>query len=780
MPLTNILVACVTAACALWVLVYTLMAGCPLRSFYAQISDRVLGDPKGGVPVVCLALPILIAGTASICWRLPSLTRPTSSRDAQPSGKTGALPMWIHRWSHRLFNVEGDWSMDLWAMSLILFPSVVFVAATIYRHMHGNEIDLDEQLAITSDAFAMVSEVVGSILLIPIARQSSLLKVVGWSEARAVRIHIWAGRIFIIAVLIHGGMHMFRWMGNERLATMMLPPAACWTWDNEQYSNFRPACEDGDTECTCYAMFRNFTGVGGGVALLVLMITSLHEVRRKFYSLFYMSHIIAAPLAIILVVLHWNRSILFMAPSLLYYAATSLPTYLENRFKSRNDGVKILSVERIPCLPNSKKDVDITTTHYISLTLEATALAVQNFRPGYYVQVKAPQISSISHPFTVNTVPGKDNQLRVIFKALGRFTSDLSNKLQEATLEQQTASLPKLHINGYLGTPNRLREVLRHDLVVLVAGGIGITPYLTLLQQLHQTLSEASPNAYSTKRIVLLWTCRDANLVEYVKREHLQPILDSQESGSNDFKFKFIIHHTGDSTFVPTYSDKENVISDAMKTQKPLQSSGIPFSPSLFSAESGATLKFNALRFLAFCSIAWTGLAAVWWLFAHVQDEEAVTMRITGLVAILIIGVAVALIVNLLADQTYFQREENAEEDSGTWQPLLEPDSTDSSNIEMEGLQNIEEGYGKLSDSDLDCSERPETVILEEKQGRPSVHEILNYADGGRHPGLFTCGPLGLMQDIREHTEERCILRLQQCMRGASHHIALYEEAFAM
>lgn len=779
MFMTNRLVACITAACAMWVFVYTLFAGRPLRSFYAQISDWVLGDPKGGVPVVCLALPILIAGTASICWRLPSPTHAASSWDTLPTEKKNSLPTWVHRWIHRFFNVEGDWSMDLWAMSLILLPSVVFVAATIYRHMHENEIDLDQQLAITSDAFAMVSEVVGSILLIPIARQSSLLKVVGWSEARAVRVHIWAGRIFIIAVLIHGGMHMFRWMGNERLATMMVPPAACWTWDEEQYSTVRPACEDDDTECTCYAMFQNFTGVGGGVALLALMITSLHEVRRKFYNLFYMSHIIAAPLATVLVVLHWNRSILFMAPSLLYYTATSLPTFLENCFKSRYQGVKIVSVERIPCLPNSKKDVDVMTAHYISLTFEATALAVQKFRPGYYIQLMAPHISSISHPFTVNTVAGKDNQLRVVFKALGRFTSDLSNHLQEATLEQQTTSWPKLHINGYLGTPNRVGEVLRHDVAVMVAGGIGVTPYLSLLHQVHDILSEAPPNAYPTKRIVLLWSCRDANLVDYVKREYLQPILDAQERARNGFKFVFIIHHSGDSTFVPTYSSEENHCT----IQKPLQSLGIPFSPSLFSAGSSTAFKFSLLRFLAFCSIAWTGLAAVWWLFAHVQHEEAVTMRMTGLVAILIIGMFFSLIANLLAAQPYFQLDENAEKDNGTWQPLLETAqgmSTEFSNIEMEGLQNIEEGFGRLSDSDLDDSEMPEKVFLEEKQGRPSIQEILNYADGGRHPGLFTCGPLGLMQDIREHTEERCILRLQQCMRGASHHIALYEEAFAM
>ena len=162
-------------------------------------------------------------------------------------------------------------------------------------------------------------------------------------------------------------------------------------------------------------------------------------------------------------------------------------------------------------------------------------------------------------------------------------------------------------------------------------------------------------------------------------------------------------------------------------------------------------------------------------------------MRLSGIVAIVVIGLVVALLVNYLAGLSYFQGEGNdADKGESKLAPLLDskevgPDGlvrSTSMGIEMEGVETVEDPMWE--DYDLESNQTTDPVVLEEKQGRPSIHEMLNYVDSGRRPGLFTCGPLGLMQDLREHTEERCLLRVQQCMRGASHHIALYEEAFNM
>ncbi|CAB9526494.1 NADPH oxidase 4 [Seminavis robusta] len=798
----NRLVALVSFLCATWVLCYMLFSGIdPGRSMYARMADRVVGDPKGGGQILHLAFPVLIAGSlASLCWTLPSLS--VSRRSALSSLVRQQLPNWIYRCRHRLLFVEGEWKLDFLAWTLILVPSVVFVFMVVYRHMHGKELALDDQVSVTSNAFGVVAEVVGSFLMIPVARHSSLLKVVGWSPARAVILHIWTGRIFILAVIVHGSMHMFRWVGlsNESLVGMLVPPAGCWSMNSETYNAAQPTCVDEDTDCTCYDIHRNLTGVLAGVALLVILITSWYPIRRQCYRLFYMSHVIAAPLAIILVVLHWNRSILFMAPSLIYYTASSFPVFVESWGRqSTSKGVEVVSIDRIASFADWKgkqgaNSRGTNSTHYISLTVRATEAAVRQFRPGYYIQLLAPDVSTISHPFTINLVPARHDQLRIIFKATGNFTLQLSQSLQPQ--QPPSSSLPPIFLDGFLGSPSRVREVLQHDVATMVAGGIGITPYLTLLHHVHDLLAQAPLNTFATKRIVLLWICRDASLVEYVQREYFQPMLTSHSHNDNaDFKIKIVVYHTGDHsmTAMPCSNDEENALPASpvtgINTEAASLIQGRPFSPSRFSTGSSSSMRTNILCFLAFSFTAWLGLASVWWAYKHLQAKKETAYRVTGPVFIVVVGLVVAVAVNILSGLSCFQQDgEDSSTSSPMWSPVPSldeeaalPDGLVQSSIEMETVGAVPDvNEGDMSDDDIDGAVSENVVSLEERRGRPSVHQLLKYADKGRHPGLFTCGPLPLMKDIREHTEERCIMRLQQCMRGASHNIALYEEAFAM
>ena len=119
----------------------------------------------------------------------------------------------------------------------------------------------------------------------------------------------------------------------------------------------------------------------------------------------------------------------------------------------------------------------------MSLTLAASDEATLSFEPGQYVKLLAPEISSISHPFTMNRVPGKLHELRIIFRATGSFTHQLSRRLTSGS------KLPIVRIDGFYGNVNRVEQMLKHDSCVLVAGGIGITPYLSMLQQVASIMA---------------------------------------------------------------------------------------------------------------------------------------------------------------------------------------------------------------------------------------------------------------------------------------------------
>jgi hypothetical protein len=120
---------------AFWVIAYMLFAGNdPGKSLYAALAGSIFpGDPKGGVPVLHLAFPVLISGsTASLCWTLPPLSLHRITASSSISRRCySTLPYWIQRWLYQALNAAGDWNFDLWAILLILVPSATFLSMTI-------------------------------------------------------------------------------------------------------------------------------------------------------------------------------------------------------------------------------------------------------------------------------------------------------------------------------------------------------------------------------------------------------------------------------------------------------------------------------------------------------------------------------------------------------------------------------------------------------------------------------------------------------------------------
>lgn len=58
-----------------------------------------------------------------------------------------------------------------------------------------------------ANAFGFASLIALSLLLIPVARYSPLLAVLGWPPSRAIVFHRWMGFVAVVGVLLHGGLH---------------------------------------------------------------------------------------------------------------------------------------------------------------------------------------------------------------------------------------------------------------------------------------------------------------------------------------------------------------------------------------------------------------------------------------------------------------------------------------------------------------------------------------------------------------------------------------------
>jgi Ferric reductase like transmembrane component/Ferric reductase NAD binding domain len=497
--------------------------------------------------------------------------------------------------------------MGVMAVIFLVIPLTIYTAATIHRHLSGKEkMSLDDELMDVGNAFGMSATVALSVVLIPVSRHSPLLRMLSsWSPAHAIYLHHMAGRLVVIGGLIHGCMHTYRWtiLQGHGFFEMIVPPRHCWTMTSNNDDDVRNlheghdsgqeaehAAADDDDENFCYEKFRNLTGALAGVALVVLAVTTTFSwIRRRFYTLFWSCHVLAAPLVYIMVILHYEKAILYVAGGVLYYLATSVPVWWEMTNKaslccnstSNNINmtvVPIVAVQRIPTGGGSSDGnggatdtaATATTSCVMSVTIQVDPMALERFRAGQYVRLVAPEISILAHPFTINLCPlslqhqqqhgpeantstttstneddvangggtGHHYYMQIIFRATGHFTKQLAQRLlvmntNNATLQERP--LPVLQLDGFHGPSNRLRTaLLEHDVVLIVAGGIGITPYLSLLHQLHQNLVASLLRAkdthqrrqFRTKRVVFHWMCRDEALIDYIKREYFAPLLD--------------------------------------------------------------------------------------------------------------------------------------------------------------------------------------------------------------------------------------------------------------
>jgi predicted ferric reductase len=474
----------------------------------------------------------------------------------------------------------------------------------------------------------------------------------------------------------------------------------------------------------------------------------LNSVRRRFYSFFYMSHILVAPLFLAVVMLHYNRGILYIAPSVLYYVASSLPVFQEQ--KSNPDGAKILEVTRVAS----------GRSQFVSLTFEASNEAMTAYRPGTYVKMSVPSISKVAHPFTINKVPDRENQLRIIFRAMGKFTNDLADKMNEGE------DLPAIHLDGYHGCPDRIEKLLQHDAVVLVAAGIGITPFLSLLSEVVAltSSSDVENNSFATRKVVLHWMCRDAALVHYIRQDYFEPLLQAVQSEFSRCQVEIIIHQTA--------SSRESLslgITDIPATE-PLKRLGRPFAPSQLSP--GASIADNLNKFVTHTTIAWVGLVLVWCLYSNVQSEEQIWQRVLAPLAISGLGYIVSALATRLPITDLIEQSSSLIDKRLFCFSSLKKDATttaDETTHLMSGV-SIARVDSFASCFSLD-EENPCEIMLRTSKCRPHVHNLLKETEGRDYPGVFCCGPSALTHEIYEEVHRRSQMEEHSC-------ITVYDEVF--
>uniref|UniRef100_A0A4X1U2D1 NADPH oxidase 4 n=2 Tax=Sus scrofa TaxID=9823 RepID=A0A4X1U2D1_PIG len=164
------------------------------------------------------------------------------------------------------------------------------------------------------------------------------------------------------------------------------------------------------------------------------------------------------------------------------------------------------------CIRSNKPVTIISVISHPSDVMEIR-MVKENFkaRPGQYIILHCPSVSALeNHPFTLTMCPTETKAtFGVHLKIVGDWTERFRDLLLPPSSQDseilpfiQSRQYPKLYIDGPFGSP--FEESLNYEVSLCVAGGIGVTPFASILNTL---LDDWKP--YKLRRLYFIWVCRD-------------------------------------------------------------------------------------------------------------------------------------------------------------------------------------------------------------------------------------------------------------------------------
>ncbi|XP_011046222.1 PREDICTED: ferric reduction oxidase 8, mitochondrial [Populus euphratica] len=335
---------------------------------------------------------------------------------------------------------------------LAVFLFVLFLAWTYYARISNDfkklmpikslKLDLWQLKYLrVATRFGLLAEACLALLLLPILRGMALFQILGIQFEASVRYHIWLGTSMILFATIHGASTLFIWGVSHHIQDEM------WRWQK--------------------------TGriyLAGEIALvtgLVIWISSLPQIRRRRFEIFYYTH---------------HLYIVFLI-FFLFHAG-------DRHFYSVFAGIFLFGLDKLLRIVQSRPETCVLSARIFLFPSKAIELTLPKdprlkYTPTSVIYMKIPSISKFQwHPFSITSSSNLDDHtMSVVVKCNGGWTSTFYDVMQ-AELDSDTGSMScmPVSIEGPYG-PASL-DFLRHDSLLMIAGGAGITPFLGILNEI--------------------------------------------------------------------------------------------------------------------------------------------------------------------------------------------------------------------------------------------------------------------------------------------------------
>uniref|UniRef100_A0A7N0TF09 FAD-binding FR-type domain-containing protein n=1 Tax=Kalanchoe fedtschenkoi TaxID=63787 RepID=A0A7N0TF09_KALFE len=298
-----------------------------------------------------------------------------------------------------------------------------------------------------------IGNICWAFLFFPVTRGSSILPLVGLTSESSIKYHIWLGHLSNLLFALHSVGFFIYWIMTDQMVLAL-------EWSKDYVSN-----------------------VAGEIAFalsLVIWATSIPWIRRTMFELFFYTHHLYI-LYIVFYILHVGPAYTCMIlPGIFLFVIDRYLRFLQSRQR-----VKLVSAR---ILPSGFAELNFA---------KAPGL---KYNPTSILFVNIPSVSRLQwHPFTVTSNCNlQPDTLSVVIRNKGTWTQKLCQQLTAA--DHVEAS-----VEGPYG-PTKF-DFLRHELLVMVSGGSGITPFISVFREI---IYQSTKTGSHLPRVLLISTFKNA------------------------------------------------------------------------------------------------------------------------------------------------------------------------------------------------------------------------------------------------------------------------------
>ncbi|KAM4573654.1 dual oxidase 1 [Odontesthes bonariensis] len=239
------------------------------------------------------------------------------------------------------------------------------------------------------------------------------------------------------------------------------------------------------------------TGILLLMAFAFMYVFASRYFRRISFRGFWITHYLYV-VVYILTVLHGSFALL-QEPRFHIYLIPPALLFLLDKLISLSRKMVELPVVRAELLPSG-------VTH-----LEFKRPQGFVYRSGQWVRIACLMLGTDEyHPFTLTSAPHEET-LSLHIRAVGPWTSQLRELYTEESL-LELGAYPKLYLDGPFGEGHQ--EWIDFEVSVLVGGGIGVTPFTSILKDL--VFKSSIKSKILCKKVYFIWVTRTQRQFEWV------------------------------------------------------------------------------------------------------------------------------------------------------------------------------------------------------------------------------------------------------------------------